>query len=141
MNNLCRKTVNNFSNNTEQKIILCRKKWTIFIRKQWTWCSTNYGISSFLKTRHQPAVVAPTVVIRTTCANRRHYFTRAAQQLGTISHIVQSYHPHSREYLNIWIIIPWCQGHNIVSIKYDALFKNTATTAHIFKSHCDIGNI
>ena len=50
--------------------------------------STNCGMSSFLKTCHQPVVVAPTVVIRTTCANRRHYFTHAAQQLSTISHTV-----------------------------------------------------
>ena len=43
--------------------------------------------------------------------------------------------------INIWIIVPWCQGHSTVSIKDDALFKYTATTTHMLKFHYNIGNM
>ena len=41
MNNLCRKTVNNFSNNTEQKIILCRILKIVYAEKSEQFLSEN----------------------------------------------------------------------------------------------------
>ena len=43
--------------------------------------------------------------------------------------------------VNIWIFVPWCIMHRIVSIKDDVLFKYTATIAHMLKYHCKIGNM
>ena len=64
-----------------------------------------------LKTHPQPAAIAPNVVISnpfnelhvpkdaTVQPSHIRNSARAAQQLDIVSHIVQSYHPHSCEYL------------------------------------------